>query len=373
MASSKKDTSKKSILSSSKMPLLGRHLYVNLDRILSYRTCRGFFRDSSDQNKEVISVISPLSDSDGVIIDNPLKWLRELRDFELDHARKTGNSRNKPNLLSVCTIMVPPGISMNAFKTFCDRVTENVLHLNGLPFMSRAVTRGDGTYIEFIFSERPYHTQKINVDIRASRDFFKDPATNKLVSAAFPGAVCFRKKGDIIRTESVHFEGRKKDITRFANKGEFLAYISKIKMFCKDFFDAYCSNSDSHSVNDGALTLRVDGNKFCSHAMKSKAKAFNSVFIDAEKAINNLIYVGEMAGIDISKKITGLIMKLRSFQELFQASFVLNSHRHKFSISPFMRDFEAYLDNLDVLRDLVRNDIDVIMKKNFSTKVIFGA
>ena len=354
------------------MPLLGRHLYVNLERIPSYRVCRRFFRDDSDVNDGVISVITPLCDSDGIVIENPLKWLCSLRDFELDHAKKTGNSQKTPNLLSVCTIMIPPGISMNAFETFCESVTENVLHLGGLPFMSRAVTKGDGTYIEFIFSERPYHTEKISVDIRASRDFYKDPATNKLVASSFPGAVCFRKKGDIIRTESVHFEGRKKDITRFANKGEFLAYISKIKMFCKDFFDAYCSDSDSHSVNDGALTLRVDGNKFRSHAMKSKAKAFNSVFIDAEKAINNLIYVGEMAGIDISKKITGLIMKLRSFQELFQASFMLNSHRYKFSISPFMRDFETYLDNLDVLRDLVRNDVDVIMKKNFSAEVIFG-
>ena len=344
------------------MPLFGRHLYADVQRYSSFSACRKLI-------KEYLSgdVLIPLSDSDAVIIEDPKKWLKALRDFEVDHKKKIGgNQKSLPNILSVCTILVPRNISPEVLMTFSKKIISDVLGIEGLPYYVLTFTKGNGRYVRFVFSERPYHTDPFEEKVLSSRDFFKDPATNKLVSKTFPQAVCFRRKGDVIRTEIVHFESRKKSITRFANKGLFNAFISGIKMFCKDFFNSYCHSDAPEEVNNGALTLRIDGNHFRSHFMRAKIKAFNYAFIKAEKAINEFIYACDMAGVQAKGRIANLVQKLRGFQENLKGSLYLGRRRFSFSINPNNKDFTQYTESLDVINDVIRNDIEMISRKIFA-------
>lgn len=170
-----------------------------------------FFNRSNlfDDLQSVLSISEWLAETSGeLVVDATVSSLgysaffRQLEEFELSRAGKRANSNNIQ--AKSLEILLPDSIQ-DCKQCACSIMDEIFGDEPPLPYVAFLVTRGKGSYLRILISERYYSAEEIVYVDRWKSDRYQNKVTGRLCKAADPEARKIVSAGDVRKTWVSHF------------------------------------------------------------------------------------------------------------------------------------------------------------------------
>lgn len=141
-----------------------------------------------------------------------VEFFHTLEAFENEHTKlPKGSAQTYRHIYGqMIEILLPEDLKEEDRETFVRRFIGRLTDQKeeALPFAAFITKRGRGQYITILLSERHYYPNGTTVKVYCGSDRYKHPQTGRLCKKDVPGAVLFKKKGDVL-TEKKAIFGKK--------------------------------------------------------------------------------------------------------------------------------------------------------------------
>lgn len=189
-------------------------------------------------------------------------------------------------------ILLPEDLRAEDRETFVRRFVGRLTDQKeeALPFAAFIEKHGRGQYITILLSERHYYPDGTSVKVYCGSDRYKNPTTGRLCKKDVPGAILFKRKGDLLYEKKVNY-GKKTQL--------FMIQQSRFDDFRKYIHGILRTVFESLKIKfeTCAFIRRIDrhgANKY----QQRNITAINNLILEMEKELDQiyqgLLYTDEL-------------------------------------------------------------------------------
>lgn len=261
-------------------------------------------------------------------------------------------------------ILLPEDLREEDRETFVRRFVGRLTDQKeeALPYAAFILKRGRGQYITILLSERRYYPDGTTVKVYCGSDRYKNPSTGRLCKKDVPGAVLFKKKGDVL-TEKKTIFGKKTQLFMIQQERfeDFTKYLHRL---LQTVFESLKIKFETC-----AFIRRIDrhgANKY----QQRNITAINNLILEVEEELDN-IYQGLVYTHELSPSNQRRFQQLRKWvDKIFherEAKIKLTSTR-KYRVVLF-----DYLPFKEIDENLEAYKKEIMERANKFRKQVFGS
>ncbi len=255
--------------------------------------------------------LSVLNDCD-FITSNQSETMMDYASRILDYELKNNNNVRKgqtPRLGATFTFLLDKQRTAEQLAELSEEVSGRIDP--GLPFWSYLLHKSGCCYLAVYFSDRYYYANGKTEEIRARSDVYINKDTNRICKKDDPSAKLLRKKGDLIRTQTVMYSSKVK-LFRFKGKKDCAKKMEELRCWYGEKIEELFK----FSTGEGLIIKRFIYTDLEDKYQRNNARRWNKAFSDVEKAfdqaVERLIYIDLYD--EESKKLIGVVFhKIRAF------------------------------------------------------------